>query len=95
MEASTSTGMTVYRTFSKLQIARIFGVNRGTIYSWEGDGFPVRQPGRHGRSAKVDFEEALEWYLYREEIRGVSEKGLAILEDAIRRRKEKHYGGRS
>ncbi len=84
--------MTVFRTFSKLQIAKIFAVNRSTIYDWERHGLPVRQQGRHGRSAKFDFEEVLEWYLFQEEIKGVSEEGLDILEEGIRGRKDKYYG---
>lgn len=84
--------MTLYRTFSKQQIARIFHVNRGTIYSWEIKGLPVRPPERPGRPAKIDFEAALEWYLHNEEIRGVSEEGLEILEQTIRERKENCYG---
>ncbi len=84
--------MTLYKAFSKMQIARIFGVNRSTVYAWENDGLPVRPPERPGRSAKVDFESALGWYLDREEIRGASEEGLAIIEKAIRERKTKHYG---
>lgn len=84
--------MTVFRTFSKLQIAKIFAVNRSTIYDWERHGLPVRQQGRHGRSAKLDFEEVLEWYLFQEEIKGVSEEGLDILEEGIRGRKDKYYG---
>ncbi|MDC8451059.1 MAG: hypothetical protein LV473_22310 [Nitrospira sp.] len=75
-----------------MQIAKIFAVNRLTIYSWEHDGFPVRPPDRPGRPAKVDFEEALSWYLEREEEKGVSEEGLEILGSAIRERKAKHYG---
>lgn len=86
--------MSLYRTFSKQQIARILGVNRGTIYNWEGEGFPVRQPERPGRPAKIDFEAALEWYLANEEMHGVSENGLEILEQAIRSRKEKYYAGK-
>lgn len=75
-----------------MQIAKIFSVNRSTIYDWERHGLPVRQPGRHGRPAQLDFEEALEWYLSNEEIKGVSEEGLAILERAVRERKAKYYG---
>lgn len=82
----------LYKAFSKLQIAAIFGVNRSTIYSWESRGLPVRPPERSGRPAKVDFEEALAWYLASEEARGVSDEGLAILEAAIRKRKATHYG---
>jgi len=86
----------LYKTFSKQQIARIFGVNRGTIYSWESHGFPVRPPERPGRSARVDFDSALEWFLnYQSEVRGVGDEGLAILEQAIRERKERYYGGKS
>ena len=87
--------MTLYRTFSKMQIARIFGVNRLTIYNWESNGLPVRQPDRPGRPAKLDFEAVLEWYLLHEEIRGASDKGLQIFEQAIRARKEKFYGTKS
>ncbi len=84
--------MTLYRTFSKMQIAKIFGVNRLTVYNWENNGCPGRPPERAGRPAKMDFEQVLDWYLSEEEIRGVSEKGLAILEEAIRERKRKHFG---
>lgn len=86
--------MSLYRTYSKQQIARIFGVNRGTVYNWENNGLPVRPPERHGRPAKIDFEAALEWYLDREDILGTSEEGLKILEQAIRSRREKHYAGK-
>jgi len=86
--------MSLYRTFSKQQIARIFHVNRGTVYNWESNGFPVRPPERPGRPAKIDFEAALEWYLFNEEIQGVSEEGLKILEQAVRSRKEKYYAGK-
>ena len=84
--------MKLYKAFSKQQIARIFGVNRGTIYAWEGHGFPVRPPERPGRSSKVDFDSALEWFLNYQEIKGVSEEGLEILEEAIRERKRQHFG---
>lgn len=84
--------MTLFRTYSKQQIARIFGVNRSTVYSWENSGLPVRPPERPGRPAKVDFESALGWFLQHEEIKGTSEQGLEILEAAIRQRKEKFYG---
>jgi transposase len=87
--------MQLYKTFSKQQIARILGVNRGTIYSWESHGFPVRPPERPGRSARVDFDSALEWFLDYQEMKGVSDEGLAILEEAIRTRKERFYGGKS
>jgi len=86
--------MSLYRTFSKQQIARIFAVNRATIYAWEGKGFPVRQPERPGRPAKIDFEQALSWFLDNEDIRGTSEEGLKILEEAVRSRKEKYYAGK-
>ncbi|MBY0246031.1 MAG: hypothetical protein K2Q17_00075 [Nitrospiraceae bacterium] len=82
----------LYWTYSKQQIAAIFGVNRSTVYSWEGRGLPVRRPERSGRPAKVDFEEALRWFLDYEEIRGTSKEGLEILEKAIRERKAKYYG---
>lgn len=82
----------LYRTYSKQQLAAIFGVNRSTIYAWEGRGLPIREPGRYGRPARVDFEEALKWYLDNEEIRGTAEEGLEILEKAIRHRKDKYYG---
>ncbi len=84
--------MTLFKTFSKQQIAKLFGVNRTTIYSWENNGLPVRQPERPGRPAKVDFEEALDWYLNYQDARGVSEEGLDILEKGIRERKAKYYG---
>jgi hypothetical protein len=42
----------------------------------------------------MDFEEVLEWYLGEEEIKGVSPEGLEILEQAIRARREKYYGGK-
>ena len=84
--------MKLYRAFSKMQMARIFSVCRSTIYDWEIRGCPVRQPGRHGRPAKMDFEEVLEWWLGEEEIKGVSSEGLKILERAVRRRKEQCYG---
>jgi transposase len=84
--------MKLYKAFSKMQIARIFGVNRGTIYAWEGHGFPVRPPERPGRSSKVDFDSALEWFLNYQEVKGVSEEGLEILEEAIRERKRQHFG---
>lgn len=84
--------MSLYRTYSKLAIAKIFAVNRSTVYSWEIRGCPVHQPGRHGRSAKMDFESVLAWYLNDEDIRGTPEKGLEILESAIRERKAKYYG---
>lgn len=91
---ATSTHV-IYSTFSKLQIARIVGVNRGTVYNWEIRGCPVRQHGRHGRPAKLDFEEVLDWYLNEEDIKGTSTEGLVILEQTIRERKEKYYGGKS
>lgn len=84
--------MALFRTYSKLQIARIFGVNRVTVYNWEGHGFPVRQPERPGRPAKVDFEEALEWYLLYQDSLGASEQMLDIAENVIRERKAKYYG---
>jgi hypothetical protein len=87
--------MKLYKTVSKQQITRTFGINRGTIYSWEGHGFPVRPPERPGRSSRVDFESALEWFLNYQQIKGVSDEGLAILEQAIRERKERFYGGKS
>lgn len=86
--------MTLYKTYSKAQIARIFGVNRGSIYNWESKGLPVRQPERPGRPAKIDFEAALQWFLDREDMLGTSEEGLKILEQAIRSRREKHYAGK-
>ncbi|MBI5673485.1 MAG: hypothetical protein HZC50_09650 [Nitrospirae bacterium] len=84
--------MTLYRSFSKMQIARIFAVSRSTVYDWEIRGCPVRQPDRPGRPAKLDFEAVLDWYLTHEDTKGVSEEGLAMLEKAIRGRKDKHYG---
>lgn len=84
--------MTLYRSFSKMQIAKIFGVNRATVYNWENRGCPTRAPERPGRPAKLDFDEVLEWYLAQEEIKGVSEAGLEILEKTILERKKKHYG---
>lgn len=84
--------MTLFRTYSKLQIARIFSVSRSTVYDWEIRGCPVRQPGRHGRPAKLVFEDVLEWYLCEEEIKGVSDEGLRIIEDSIRERKIKFFG---
>jgi transposase len=84
--------MEVFRTWSKLQIAKIFAVNRSTVYGWEIHGLPVRQPARHGRPAKLDFEEVLAWYLNHQEIKGVSDEGLEILEKAIRERKRQHFG---
>lgn len=83
--------MTVFRTYSKLQIAKIFAVSRSTIYDWEIRGCPVREPGRHGRPAKMDFEAVLEWYLFEEEIRGVSEEGRQIIGNNIRERKNKYF----
>jgi len=82
----------LYRTFSKMQIAKIFSVNRTTVYSWEAKGLPVRPPERSGRHAKVDFERALEWYLIYEESKGTSEEGLAVLETAVRERKKQYFG---
>ena len=82
----------IYRTLSKLQAAKIFGVDRGTLYSWERHGFPVQRPARRGRPAGIDFESALTWFLDREADRGVSDEGLEILEQAIRERKERCYG---
>lgn len=84
--------MTLYRTFSKLQLAKIFGVNRATIYAWESNGLPVRQPQRPGQPAKVDFEAALTWYLKYQDALGVSGKGLEILENVIRERKMRCFG---
>lgn len=84
--------MTLYRTFSKQQIAKIFAVNRSTVYAWEVRGCPVHQPGRHGRPAKMDFEAVLTWFLEDEDIRGTTEKGLEVLEQVIRERKAKYYG---
>jgi transposase len=84
--------MKLFKTFSKRQIARIFGVNRGTVYAWEGHGFPVRSPEGPGQPAKLDFEEVLDWYLNHEETKGVSQEGLTILENVIRERKAKYYG---
>ena len=84
--------MTIYRTYSKLTIAKLFGVARSTVYAWEGRGLPIREPGRFGRPARVDFEEALTWYLSNEEIKGTSEQGLEILEKTIRERKAKFFG---
>jgi transposase len=78
-----------------MQIARIFGVNRLTVYNWEGNGLPLRPPERPGRPAKIDFEEALDWYIEWEENRGVSEDGLKILEESVRSRKERYYGRKS
>lgn len=75
-----------------MQIARIFCVNRGTVYNWEIKGCPVEQPSRYGRPAKMDFEKVLDWYLVHEEIKGVSEKGLEMYEKVIRERKSKYYG---
>lgn len=75
-----------------MQIARVFSVNRSTIYAWEIAGCPVQEPGRYGRRAKMDFEAVLDWYLGREEVKGVSEEGLEILEKAVRERKDKYYG---
>lgn len=85
----------LYRTFSKMQIAAIFGVSRSTIYDWQIAGCPVRPPDRPGRPAKLDFEQVLEWYLTHQEIKGVSEDGLKIIEHAIRDREARIYGGRS
>lgn len=84
--------MTLYRSFSKMQIARIFAVSRSTVYDWEIRGCPVRPPGRRGRPAQLDFEKVIEWYLGEEDIKGISEEGLAIIEKAIRERKTKYYG---
>lgn len=84
--------MTLFRTYSKLKIARIFSVNRLTIYNWESRGCPTRAPERPGRPAKMIFEDVLQWYLAQEEIKGVSEEGLQILEAAIRKRKNEHDG---
>lgn len=78
--------------FSKQKIAKIFGVNRSTVYAWENKGLPVQPPGRPGRPAKVEFEMALDWFLTHEFIKGTSEEGLEILERTIRERKSKYYG---
>lgn len=92
VDYTTSTPMTLLKTYSKQRLAKIFGVNRTTIYSWESHGLPVRQPERVGRPARIDFEEALIWFLNYQDARGVSEKGLDILENVIRERKAKYYG---
>lgn len=83
--------MTLFRTYSKMQIAKIFGVNRSTVYGWEVRGCPTRVPERPGRPAKMHFEDVLEWYLSEQDARGVSEEGLQILEKAILERKKRHY----
>lgn len=85
----------IYKTFSKSQIARIFNVDRLTVYGWERHCFPFRPPERPGRPARIDFESALEWFLAREADRGVSDEGLQLLEKVIRERKEKCYGRKS
>ncbi|MDR4469828.1 MAG: hypothetical protein MRJ68_16285 [Nitrospira sp.] len=82
----------LHRKFSKLEIAKIFSINRTTVYSWEGAGLPVRLPARPGRAARIDFEEALAWFLQHEEIKGVSDEGLELLENAVRERKRRLYG---
>lgn len=85
----------IHKTFSKSAIARIFGVDRLTVYGWERHYFPFRPPERPGRPARIDFESALSWYLDREAGRGVSEEGLQLLEKVIRDRKEHCYGRKS
>lgn len=84
--------MTIARSYSKMQIAKIFAVCRTTVYDWEARGCPIRQPGKHGRPAKLVFEEVLDWYLTHEEIKGVSSEGIKILEQTILARKQKYYG---
>lgn len=75
-----------------MQIAKIFRVNRGTIYAWEIKGCPVEQPSRYGRPAKMNFEKVLDWFLVHQEIKGATEKGLELFEKVIRERKAKYYG---
>lgn len=82
--------MTLFRTYSKMQLAKIFAVSRSTIYDWEIRGCPVRESGKHGRPAKMHFEEVLAWYLSDQDVRGVSDEGLRILEQAILERKRKY-----
>ncbi|MFY4729113.1 hypothetical protein [Nitrospira sp. BLG_2] len=84
--------MTLFRTYSKMQIAKIFAVNRSTVYGWEIRGCPIHQASRPGRPAKMNFDEVLKWYLTQEEIKGVSEEGLELLEQTIVGRKREYYG---
>ena len=77
------------QTFSKSRIAAIFGVNRTTLYSWEGLGCPVSPPLRPGSRAELDFEAVLEWRLCHLEALGASEEGLVLADKVIRERLSK------
>ena len=74
------------RTFSKLQIAKIFRVSRSAVYAWEVSGMPTVPPARRGYPARLDFEAVLEWRLCKLDIAGVSEAGLALEEQLARAR---------
>lgn len=82
------------KTFSKSTIARIFGVNRTTVYSWENAGCPMMAPAQPGGPAELDFEAVLEWRLCQMEIYGASEAGLEIVEGVVRLRLRKFLDSR-
>jgi hypothetical protein len=77
MHTTSSEDMTIQRTFSKQQIAKIFRVCRSTVYGWETAGCPVTPPIRPGYPSRMVFEEVLNWRLARLDAVGVSEAGLA------------------
>lgn len=84
--------MSEQRTFSKQQIAKIFRVNRATVYAWENQGCPVQPPLRPGQPARLLFERVLEWRLNMLDARGVSEAGLLLEEELARKRMAEIHG---
>jgi hypothetical protein len=49
------------KMFSKLAMARLFQVNRTSIYDWLARGCPGEQPGIPGRPSLLAFEECSAW----------------------------------
>lgn len=82
---TTSSGyLSIQKKFSKSQIAKIFRVNRSTIYAWENQGCPTVPPERPGYSARMDFEAVLNWRLDMLEDLGWTKEGLALEERLAR-----------
>ena len=75
------------RYVSILAAAHIFNCDRLTVYSWIRRGCPVREAGRQGKPAKLDFEAIVRWRRSYSEDQGWSPDGIKLEEKRARERR--------